>query len=431
MAAPGGKYFIQDQLDHPKPRHDSFVKLWETKWKPLAERSLYPFLFGAAKDFEPIVEEMKRLDLKEPYNWEQYSEVFRPHGEKLLRAARAAEQAGNFEKASEFYLSSSAVWFISRYPTPLCEGQRYAWVKNKEACQKGLQLRGIPIQQVLIPHKYAIEGEGSDIPAFLSLPDSASKDKPVPTVLCICGLDAWRTEMAYFAELFRRQGVAMIAVEIPGTGDSPALANDPIGPDRQWSSVLDWLDENELIDSKRLCAWGISMGGYYAIRIAHTHSARLLGVACHGGGCHHMFDEAWLESIDQREYAHRASEPLSLKFGFQGDFGRFKREASGKFSLLKDGTLDRPCTRLLLVNGMDDSIIPIDDYYLCLTRGSPKEVRIIPGAGHMGGQQGTVVVLQWVLNLLGIQADAEKVLIEIPFIRLRPSNVTIVNSENP
>ena len=33
MAAPGGKFFIQDKLNTPAPHHESFKQLWETKWK--------------------------------------------------------------------------------------------------------------------------------------------------------------------------------------------------------------------------------------------------------------------------------------------------------------------------------------------------------------------------------------------------------------
>lgn len=33
MAAPGGKFFIQDQLKTIAPHHESFEQLWETKWK--------------------------------------------------------------------------------------------------------------------------------------------------------------------------------------------------------------------------------------------------------------------------------------------------------------------------------------------------------------------------------------------------------------
>lgn len=42
---------------------------------------------------------------------------------------------------------------------------------------------------------------------------------------------------------------------------------------------------------------------------------------------------------------------LCYKFGYGTDIESFKKEASDKFSLLKDGTLDKPeCARLLLVN---------------------------------------------------------------------------------
>jgi hypothetical protein len=33
MAAPGGKFFIQEKLKTPAKHHESFEQLWETKWK--------------------------------------------------------------------------------------------------------------------------------------------------------------------------------------------------------------------------------------------------------------------------------------------------------------------------------------------------------------------------------------------------------------
>ena len=44
MAAPGGKYFIQEKLQNPAPHHTSYKQLWETKWKlpvgtPMANRA--------------------------------------------------------------------------------------------------------------------------------------------------------------------------------------------------------------------------------------------------------------------------------------------------------------------------------------------------------------------------------------------------------
>ncbi|EGU77146.1 hypothetical protein FOXB_12344 [Fusarium oxysporum f. sp. conglutinans Fo5176] len=128
-----------------------------------------------------------------------------------------------------------------------------------------------------------------------------------------------------FAEVFCRNGIGLIAVEIPGTGDSPALAEDPLSPDQQWSSVLDWIDADERIDNRKLFAWGIPTGGYYTIRIAHTHSIRLLGVICHSGACHHMFDREWLSGVDE------LPESFAHKWGFGNDFDKCKNEAKTLF----------------------------------------------------------------------------------------------------
>ena len=52
-------------------------------------------------------------------------------------------------------------------------------------------------------------------------------------------------------------------------------------------------------------------------------------------------------------------------------------------SLVDQGVLDRPSAPLLCVNGVDDSIFPIEDMYLLLRHGSAKSARFFPG-GHMG-----------------------------------------------
>ncbi|RYC82291.1 hypothetical protein BFJ63_vAg14815 [Fusarium oxysporum f. sp. narcissi] len=406
MTAPGGKYYVHDKLGIKQPHHESFARLWETRWEPLADSMTYPFLYTDKRDFEPIAQEMIRLNFKEPYEWQSFASMFEPHASNLYDTAAAAEQAGELEKASEYYLRAANVWFISRYPHILTDIQRNAWERSKVSTLKGLQLRGIPMEEILVPHKHGLESEGKHVPIWISLPSDASKENPVPIVFGIGGLDSWRPEMACFAAAYHQCGIGMLLVEIPGTGDSPALVDDPKSPDRQWSSVLDWVDDNEAIDSKKVVGWGISTGGYYAIRAAYTHHDRFLGMVSHGGACHHVFDPEWLDGIEYREFAHSAAEAFTWKWGFQGDMEKTIRESSGRFSLLKDGTLDRSvCSRLLLIQGTEDTVFPVDDTYLCLEHGPPKEVRIFRGKGHMGGKASYPAKLSWILKLLGNSAD--------------------------
>ena len=51
---------------------------------------------------------------------------------------------------------------------------------------------------------------------------------------------------------------------------------------------------------------------------------------------------------------------------------------------MTQGLIDQPCAPLLLINGKLDDQHPIDDFYLLLEHGDPKEVHIFPDGGHMG-----------------------------------------------
>lgn len=193
-------------------------------------------------------------------------------------------------------------------------------------------------------------------------------------------------------------------MEIPGTGDSPADTKDPTSPDRVWTTLFDWVERQLEIDQTRKVLWGFSTGGYYAIRVAHTHPKHLAGVVSLGGGCHYMFHPEWLSNADHLEYPFDLATTLAYKFGYD-KLDDFKKEAM-RFSLLEDGILDKPvCAKLLLVNGVDDEIFPIDDVYLCLMHGSAKEARLVVGRKHMGEPESFFIILRWIYDLFGLEGQ--------------------------
>ncbi|KAL7628238.1 hypothetical protein AAE478_002437 [Parahypoxylon ruwenzoriense] len=416
MAAPGNKFFIQEKLGQIAAHHESFKALWETKWKPLCEMGVYPFMFGAIADFQPVVDSIVAKGLKRPYDWDEYALCFFPKAEQLVARARAAEEEErNQEKASELYLRASALYRIARFPAPRSPQQRVAWTKGKEAAAAGLRLAQNPMVQVEIPHSvHAGPGDGSVLPGYYHLPASASGSHKAPLIVIFTGLDGYRTELAVWRNGWAALGCATLVVEIPGTGDNPGAPEDPESPDRVWSSLFDWVAEQDGIDQERVVNWGFSTGGYCSIRVAHTHPDKLRGVVALGGGAHHMFDPEWLDAADDLEYPFDLGHTLCHKFGYGDDFERFKREARDKFSLLSTGILNKPCARLLLVNGTEDEIFPIDDYYLCLQHGVPKEARFVPGIKHMGEPASFFIILQWIFKLLDIPGDAAKFMSTIP-----------------
>ncbi|KAI8955331.1 alpha/beta-hydrolase [Xylaria longipes] len=415
MAAPGNKYFIQDKLAKPAAHHASFEALWETKWKPLCNMGVYPFMFGAIQDFQPVVEDIISKGLKPQYDWDEYATCFFPKAEELVSHAQDAARAGNEEKASELYLRASALYRIARFPYPRSEKQRNAWVQGKNAALNGLMLQQHKMVEVLIPHTHADNADGDLLGAYFHLPTHASPNQKVPLVIVFTGLDGYRTEFAVWKDGWADLGVAILIVDIPGTGDNPGDHQDPESPDRVWTSLFEWVGQQQGIDQQKVVVWGISTGGYYALRVAHTHADKLRGVVAHGGGCHHMFDPDWLDAVDFLEYPFDLAHTLCRKFGYGTDFERFKAEARDRYSLLSNGILDRPgCARLLLVNGTDDEIFPIDDYYLCLQHGDPKEARFASGVKHMGDSSTFSIMLEWVFRVLDIPGDAAKFMATIP-----------------
>lgn len=270
-----------------------------------------------------------------------------------------------------------------------------------------------PIREVQVPHTHRIANEGSVIPVNYLLPPDASPQNPAPLVLIMTGLDGYRTELAVWQQGWLKKGVATVVVEIPGTGDSPAASTDPTSPDRQWSSVLDWVAKQSPVDSRRVIVWGFSTGGYYALRIAHTHAARLLGSVSLGGGAHHMFDREWLAHVNRLEYPFDLADTLAYKFGYS-DLESFMREGH-KFSLVEDGTLDKPCCgNVLLVNGTHDEIFPIDDMFVALERGMPKAARLVRDKKHMGEPESFLIILKWIHDLLGLDGDVMSQLKALP-----------------
>jgi pimeloyl-ACP methyl ester carboxylesterase len=120
--------------------------------------------------------------------------------------------------------------------------------------------------------------------------------------MIVTGLDGFRTELVVWAEGWRQKNVAFVCLEIPGTGDSPADPQDPLSPDRLFTSLTEWLGKQEAIDQKKIVAWGFSTGGYYTTRLAYTHPDKFAGVVNLGGGFHHAFDPAWLNEVNHLEY---------------------------------------------------------------------------------------------------------------------------------
>ena len=160
-----------------------------------------------------------------------------------------------------------------------------------------------PVKEILIPFT-SREGQDRDtIPVYIRVPKGDGNGK-VPVVILMTGLDGYRPDNTERTNGFLSRGWGVVIVEIPWTADCPSDPSDPNSGDRLWSCILDWM-ENESVygfDMRKVMVWGLSTGGYYAVRIAHTHKERLRGVVAQGAGTHEFFGEEWIERAEGHEY---------------------------------------------------------------------------------------------------------------------------------
>lgn len=393
--------------------HDSVSALWAKKWRTPCAHGIYPFTDANVEDFDPIFAELVRVSNDDPSIFsrpDDYARPFFPVAERLGTEAEDARSKGNDTEARDRFLRAAAVYRIARFPINRSELTQQAWEAGKAAYERGGELLDPPSAPVDVPFLHADPSAGDlevPIKAYLRVPKGNKPQDGWPVLLFICGLDAYKTDHTPRTQQHVDHGCATLSFEIPGTGDCPAAPNDPASPDRLMSSVLDWVAEHAAeygFDPTRVLARGISTGGYYAFRIAHTHADRLFAVVAQGGGAHHMFDAEWIGAQNQMEYPFALADALAYKFGYRDEnqanaLARYVDEAR-RFSLVDSGLVGTPTCKLLVINGMEDSIFPIEDSFIVAVQGDKKDLVARGDRGHMGNPGAEDILYAWIDDAL-------------------------------
>ena len=400
---PDGSWILGDLFTKEYGHRGSIQKLWEQRWKFPCTKGVYPFHDGKFSDFEPIFAHLIANNINDPYS-DAYTNAFLPTAHRLAREAKALETSDK-EAAKKLYLNANAVYRLSRFPyigTPL---KKTAFEQQKEVYLRGAALWDIPLEEVIMPHPHALNGDGPEIPLYIRKPVGPG---PFPAILLITGLDGHRPDNTERTQEHLNRGWATVICDIPGTTvDCPANRRDPLSPDRLFSSILSWMKDTPWIDEKKVVAWGLSAGGYYAIRLAHTHADALRGAVGHGAGTHHYIGKEWLAQVSKHEYPFGLEEAYTQKYGY-ASFDEVMEKCQDEFSLVSGkgegvavvGDGGKSC-RLLLVNGVLDGCMPVEDSLLLSEYGSVKEIRVLRERAHMGYPEANGVVFPWMEGVLG------------------------------
>jgi dienelactone hydrolase len=318
-----------------------------------ADRNAYPLTGLKPADVREALGRLKSLDRDE---WAaSWSEV----GERYM--------------ARQDYHQAFLYYSFARWPVPNSPGKQKAYEKALEAYLAYAKRFDPPLQVVRVPY------EGSEVVGYFRLPKNA---KAAPLVVAVAGLDSRKEDMAErFAPLVDR-GVALLALDSPGTGQSGVKA--ALGVEQSLSRVLDTVLANPAIDAKRVAVYGGSLGGYWAVLLAVTEKPRLRAVVAQSPPVHEYFSrERAYAALKNKEYLFDYVPAHMFTYGASSM--EELADLKGRLSLKTRGLLEKPMAPMLVIGGALDTQVPISDIDLLLRSGdSPKELWVHPKGGHMG-----------------------------------------------
>ncbi len=336
-----------------------------------------PFDGVKPEEARQILDNIKSLDKDEwAREWCKVGLAYEASGEAMEKqGAPAKDIADAFHRGFQYCM-------LARYPSPTSPGKLEAYNHSMRIFRKAAKHFDPPLQIVEIPF------EGKKLVGYLQIPKNAAR---APVVVNWGGVDSWKEDRVKSVERMNRAGLAVLSIDMPGTGESPVLYGDPAAP-KTYSAWIDHLLTRGDVDGSRIGVWGLSFGGYWAARMAYEEPARIKGAVFHGGNAHIGFQAAWLTpafTTGGATYLFGAASLLDARGRAMGTKTMEEfLQAAPKMSLLSLGLIDKPSAPILGVNGKLDDQAPAADIMLLMEHGSPKAARVYPKGAHMGRTAG-------------------------------------------
>jgi dipeptidyl aminopeptidase/acylaminoacyl peptidase len=267
-------------------------------------------------------------------SWDQWCSAWSAVAAEHEQLGRDALAEGRTISAGQ-HLSQAAVYF---------HFAKFLFV-NGLAQMKAAHQRAVRCLDDALPYldppgrRVEIPFEGSRMAGVLRQPAGPG---PHPVMVMIPGLDSAKEELRSTEDLFLGRGIATFSVDGPGQGEAEydlAIRGDWEVPG---TAIIDRLTTEPGLDPDRLGVWGVSLGGYYAARVASGDERVTACIALAGP---YSFADGWdtLPILTREAFRVRSKSPdLETARRRAGELTMADRAALIKCPLLAVmGKLDR------------------------------------------------------------------------------------------
>jgi len=210
--------------------------------------------------------------------------------DQVAANAAADEAKGYLLSAGTKYLRASGYYLSAERMQSRDYAPRWAaYGMGLTLYRKGASLRGLHIDFVDIPY------EGKSFPALFVHDGTGT---PRPTLVSCNGLDSMKEQvnMGGHGAANLERGMNTLFVDQPGTGEALRKGNLPAVPDAErWgTAAFEYLLTRSDVIHRKIGIFGLSLGGYYAPRIAANEPRYAL---CAVMGANHVWGQRQKERL--------------------------------------------------------------------------------------------------------------------------------------
>ncbi|MDA1000312.1 MAG: prolyl oligopeptidase family serine peptidase [bacterium] len=311
---------------------------------------------------------------------EAWHDAWLAMAKKVEAFAGAEEKKGHLDTAAAACVRSAIYYYTSeRFVHPEDPRKADTYRHLIPLYQKGMKRKIPGFERVEVPY------EGDTLAAWWVPPANPTGNDPA--VVFFDGLDASKEFTVLWGGFFlRERNIGLLCVDGPGQGETLRLKKIPSRPDYEvaGSAAFDYLAARGGVDNSRIGLMAMSMGGYYAPRIAafeHRYAA------CLTWGAHFDYHEIWVHRRKVLESGGSVSSSAIWQLPWvlgTPDMDSAMEKCKG-YTLA--GVAEKIRMPICITHGQDDNIVPVEMAHRLFAACGSKEKELKIFTVEDGGSQ--------------------------------------------